>query len=97
MSLCQVETIGDAYMACSGVVNVHPKHTHDLVDCALEFQIATRNFYTPDEQKIVVRIGIHTGFVIAGVVGRKMPRYVSLDSLFRELIRWFRSICLEKL
>ena len=76
----QVETIGDAYLACSGIVNPHPKHTHDLVDCALAFQDATRGFYTPDEQKIVVRIGIHTGFVIAGVVGRKMPRCVILHA-----------------
>jgi class 3 adenylate cyclase len=42
------------------------------VDCALEFQLATRGFETPDHQRIVVRIGIHTGFVIAGVVGKKM-------------------------
>jgi hypothetical protein len=41
----------------------------------LAFQIATRTFRTPDNRPIIVRIGTHTGDVIAGVVGEKMPRY----------------------
>ena len=71
----KVETIGDAYLACSGVVEEHADHTKLLVDCGLAMRRVTRLFRTPDHQPIVVRIGIHSGFVIAGVVGRKMPRY----------------------
>jgi class 3 adenylate cyclase len=80
-SLCQqhnvykVETIGDAYMACTGVVHVHERSAHDLVECALAFQERIRPFRTPAKEPIKVRIGIHSGDVIAGVVGRKMPRY----------------------
>ena len=71
----KVETIGDAYLACSGVVIRHPSHTENLVKCALDFQSASNYFRTPDNQLLSVRIGIHTGHVVAGVVGRKMPRY----------------------
>jgi len=71
----KVETIGDAYLACSGVVEEHADHTKLLVECGLAMRRVTRLFRTPDHQPIVVRIGIHSGFVIAGVVGRKMPRY----------------------
>jgi hypothetical protein len=71
----KVETIGDAYLACSGVVSNHPCHTVDLVRCALDFQAASRYFHTTDNQPLQVRIGIHTGNVVAGVVGIwKMPR-----------------------
>ena len=71
----KVETIGDAYLACSGVVEERDDHTKLLVECGLAMRRVTRLFRTPDHQPIVVRIGIHSGFVIAGVVGRKMPRY----------------------
>ena len=71
----KVETIGDAYLACSGVVEERADHTKLLVECGLAMRRATRLFQTPDHSPIVVRVGIHTGFVIAGVVGRKMPRY----------------------
>ena len=84
----KVETIGDAYLACSGVVQqpgsassiggtavTVSSHTESLVKCALDFQSASHYFRTPTNSAISVRVGIHTGHVIAGVVGRKMPRY----------------------
>ena len=85
----KVETIGDAYLACSGVVQpasgsavsatsfptTASSHSENLVKCALDFQSASQYFRTPTNAAISVRIGIHTGPVIAGVVGRKMPRY----------------------
>jgi hypothetical protein len=71
----KVETIGDAYLACSGVVNRCATQTEDLVKFAMDLQTSTRYMHTPEGQPIVIRIGIHTGSVVAGVVGRKMPRY----------------------
>ena len=73
----KVETIGDAYLACSNVVHRSPSATEDLVRFALDLQTSTRYMHTPDGQPIVIRIGIHTGSVVAGVVGRKMPRSVA--------------------
>ena len=70
----KVETIGDAYVACSGIVSQYDGHTIDLVQCALDFQETTAGLCTVDKTPVIFRIGIHTGDVIAGVVGRKMPR-----------------------
>lgn len=42
----KVETIGDAYMACTGVVIQKEHHQRDLVRCALALQEATSTFYT---------------------------------------------------
>jgi class 3 adenylate cyclase len=71
----KVETIGDSYFACSGVVSQQPFHTANLVAFALDCQRAIRRLVTSDGQHVRIRIGLHTGPVIAGVVGRKMPRY----------------------
>lgn len=72
----KVETIGDAYLACNGVIEQNkPSHTRAMIDFALAVQLAIKYFKSPDKQPIVVRIGIHSGYVIAGVVGKKMPRY----------------------
>ncbi len=73
----KVETIGDAYLACSGVVSRNDTQTEDLINFALDLQTSSRFMHTPEGQPIVIRIGIHTGSVVAGVVGRKMPRYQS--------------------
>jgi class 3 adenylate cyclase len=70
----KTETIGDAYLACSGVVNQRPGNAILLVRCALAMQAAARFFELPTAT-IELRIGIHTGPLMAGVVGSKMPRY----------------------
>lgn len=75
-SVYKVETIGDAYVACAGVVHTQPNHTESLVNCALDFQKASAYFYiAPLDKQLRFRIGIHSGPIIAGVVGKKMPRY----------------------
>lgn len=71
----KVETIGDAYVSCANVVDIRPDHTRCLIDFALAISKSTKTMFTADNQPIIIRVGIHTGAVIAGVVGRKMPRY----------------------
>jgi len=71
----KVETIGDAYLACAGVVFRQPSFTVDLVKCALHFQAASKLVRSPGNKGITIRVGIFTGPVLAGVIGRKMPRY----------------------
>merc|ERR1712137_1138710 len=71
----KVETIGDCYYACSGVMTRGPRETCNIIQMALDFQKHTSHLYSTANDRIMLRIGVHTGPVLAGVVGKKMPRY----------------------
>ncbi|XP_038077863.1 atrial natriuretic peptide receptor 1-like [Patiria miniata] len=74
----KVETIGDAYMVASGLpVRNGNKHAGEICTMALDLLSFVKTFHIshkPDEH-LQLRIGVHTGPVVAGVVGKKMPRY----------------------
>ncbi|KPP58098.1 atrial natriuretic peptide receptor 2-like, partial [Scleropages formosus] len=74
----KVETIGDAYMVVSGVPKVNGiLHASEIASMALDLVGVCRTFsipHKPDSQ-LQIRAGIHSGPVVAGVVGTKMPRY----------------------
>ncbi|XP_060545049.1 guanylate cyclase soluble subunit beta-2-like [Pantherophis guttatus] len=72
----KVETIGDAYMVVGGVPVPIASHGERVANFALGMRIAAREVMNPiTTRPIQIRIGIHTGPVLAGVVGEKMPRY----------------------
>ncbi|XP_023282704.1 guanylate cyclase soluble subunit beta-2-like [Seriola lalandi dorsalis] len=72
----KVETIGDAYMVVGGVPVPIETHAHRVANFALGMRIAAREVTNPVTGKpIQIRVGLHTGPVLAGVVGEKMPRY----------------------
>ncbi|KAG9510284.1 Receptor-type guanylate cyclase Gyc76C, partial [Fragariocoptes setiger] len=74
----KVETIGDAYMVVSGLpLRNGDKHATEIASMALELLESVRQFkirHLPD-RILQLRIGLHTGPVVAGVVGTTMPRY----------------------
>ncbi|KAK2820667.1 hypothetical protein Q5P01_023626 [Channa striata] len=74
----KVETIGDAYMVASGLpISNGNKHALEISTMALHFLRAIEVFkirHMPN-QHLAIRIGIHSGPVVAGVVGTTMPRY----------------------
>ncbi|UYV83725.1 hypothetical protein LAZ67_23002332 [Cordylochernes scorpioides] len=74
----KVETIGDAYMVVSGLpLRNGERHATEVASMALHLLAAVRRFrirHRPGDT-LRLRIGIHTGPVVAGVVGNKMPRY----------------------
>ncbi|XP_062981556.1 guanylate cyclase soluble subunit beta-2-like [Elgaria multicarinata webbii] len=72
----KVETIGDAYMVVGGIPVPVSSHAERVANFALGMRIAAKEVMNPiTDQPIQIRIGLHTGPVLAGVVGEKMPRY----------------------
>ena len=78
----KMKTIGDSYMCISGLPNRNPAHPVDMVMAAFEMLEAVRQRQRPDRlAQWKVRIGIHTGPVIAGVVG--INRFASTSGAIR--------------
>lgn len=74
----KVETIGDSYMVASGLpVPNGNKHISEIASMALDLLSGSSLFKIPHRmsEKLRIRSGIHTGPVVAGIVGSKMPRY----------------------
>ena len=72
----KVETIGDAYMVVSGLPERTPYHAGNIASLSLELLGAVKNFrisHRPTDT-LQLRIGMHSGPVVAGVVGLAMPR-----------------------
>jgi adenylate cyclase len=66
----KMKTIGDSYMFVSGMPERRPSHPVDAVLAALEMVEAVRTMARPEEGiNWQMRVGLHTGPVIAGVVG----------------------------
>uniref|UniRef100_A0A671W2E6 Guanylate cyclase n=1 Tax=Sparus aurata TaxID=8175 RepID=A0A671W2E6_SPAAU len=74
----KVETIGDAYMVASGLPKRNGnKHAAEIANMSLNILSAVGTFHMqhmPDVP-VRIRIGIHSGPCVAGVVGLTMPRY----------------------
>jgi class 3 adenylate cyclase len=65
----KIKTIGDAYMVVAGLPEPHPDHLTRIADLALEMQSAILQFNQDYHQNLDIRVGIHAGPVIAGVIG----------------------------
>ncbi|XP_063244258.1 uncharacterized protein LOC134543278 [Bacillus rossius redtenbacheri] len=74
-SVYKVETVGQVYMAVSGAPDFTPDHARNVADVTLCLVKHVGRLQLPSEIKIQIRIGIHSGPVVAGVVGMKVPRY----------------------
>ncbi len=75
----KVATIGDAYMVASGVpIRNEDRHAQEICSLSLALLSSIEQFRIPHcpDQILRMRIGIHSGPCIGGVVGVKMPRYL---------------------
>ena len=71
----KIKTIGDAYMVVGGLPKPRVDHLEAIANMALDMQQEIHQFFTPDLQHITLRIGIHTGPVIAGIIGKRKSVY----------------------
>ncbi|MEX1188432.1 MAG: adenylate/guanylate cyclase domain-containing protein [Bacteroidia bacterium] len=75
----KIKTIGDAYMAAGGLPSPNTTHAKDVTKAALEMAIIVENGKAMKISKglrfFEVRIGVHTGPVVAGIVGLKKFQY----------------------
>lgn len=75
----KIKTIGDAYMAAGGLPVPNSTHAKDVVSAALEIrnymqELAARKA-SENKPFFEIRIGVHTGPVVAGIVGIKKFQY----------------------
>lgn len=71
-----METIGDAYMVVSGAPEKDCNHAEKVCDMALDMVEAITDLKDPSTgSHLRIRVGVHSGAVVAGIVGLKMPRY----------------------
>ncbi|XP_050440363.1 head-specific guanylate cyclase [Adelges cooleyi] len=75
LDIYKVETIGDAYCVASGLHKYSSIHAQQIAWMALKMIETCKTHHTHDGKPIRMRIGLHTGSILAGVVGVKMPRY----------------------
>tara|TARA_R100000697_G_C5462207_1_gene200009 strand:- start:2180 stop:3190 length:1011 start_codon:yes stop_codon:yes gene_type:complete len=76
--LIKIKTIGDSYMAVGGLPEVNNTHAIDTVLTALKMKKFTNQFNNDKDDSIPVfplRIGIHTGSAVVGVIGKKRFAY----------------------
>jgi class 3 adenylate cyclase len=67
----KIKTIGDAYMVASGVPRRRADHAHILASMALEMRDLVATHSRDDGRALELRIGINSGPVVAGVIGRR--------------------------
>lgn len=71
----RIKTIGDAYLAVCGLPESNPKHADNIVNAALEIIEYLKARNETSKHKWQIRIGIHSGQVVGGVVGVKKYIY----------------------
>ena len=67
----KILTIGDSYMVASGVPRERPDHAQALTRMALEMRDYISSHIFRNGQRVNFRIGINSGSMIAGVIGRR--------------------------
>jgi len=71
----KIKTIGDAYMAVAGIPHPDPDHAASVVELALDMQRAASAIAPLWPSELMLRIGISSGPVVAGVIGHRKFAY----------------------
>ena len=71
LGLEKIKTIGDAYMVAAGLPEPRADHAEAIAEMALRMQDAVAAFSQRRGESLTVRVGIHSGPVVAGVIGKQ--------------------------
>jgi adenylate cyclase len=71
----KIKTIGDAYMVVTGLPEPRPDHVEAMAEMALDMQDEFKRVCTPLHLDLAIRIGMDSGPVVAGVIGRHKFAY----------------------
>lgn len=71
----KIKTIGDSYMAVGGLPMPCANHAERVARMAWDMQAGIRHFNTRHSTDLALRVGIHTGPVVAGIIGRRKFSY----------------------
>lgn len=74
-ALEKIKTIGDAYMVVGGLPTPQPDHAAAIAGMALDMLEAIGQLNTRRGSRLGLRIGMHTGPVIAGIIGQNKFAY----------------------
>jgi adenylate cyclase len=75
LKLEKIKTIGDAYMVAGGLPEQNPQHAIAVADMAIGMIEAVHETSKRFDERLEVRIGIHSGEVVAGLIGRHRSIY----------------------
>jgi class 3 adenylate cyclase len=71
LKLEKIKTIGDAYMVAGGLHSHEYDHAQTIAEMALGMQRRASEFGAEFGEELSIRVGIHTGPVVAGVIGKR--------------------------
>jgi adenylate cyclase len=71
----KVKTVGDAYIAVGGLINPRRDHLTSAAELSIAFRDEIANHAIPGLGSLEIRLGLHTGPVVAGVIGKRKFSY----------------------
>jgi CheY-like chemotaxis protein len=71
----KIKTVGGSYLLAAGIPLAQPAQTEAVADLALQMRKELERFNRDNHTSVPIRIGISTGPVVAGVIGRKKFAY----------------------
>jgi class 3 adenylate cyclase/HAMP domain-containing protein len=71
----KIKTIGDCYMVVAGIPDRCPTHAQQIADFAMDMQQTLAEYSERSGRTLSMRTGMHTGTVVAGIVGSSKFAY----------------------